>query len=710
MLRGRFEREELNEVHQYYCVIKSASQAEGGTPHPDFVEAMRREQSIYIHAQRQAGRNPTGCVRLYAAHPQHHYLVLEDHGADLRALLTSSLKFPQQVLEAIVSAVHALHSLGIMHGDIKPQNLLYKLFDHGYVVKLCDLDAAYKVGETCRAVELGSQHYHAPELRAAADRGDTIKAALELDMFPLGLVMWQVLMRSPHAALDCAEEDALYTSQDNLNEHLSYRAPYREVLQKVTSLSPAQRMKIADLSRDIKTLSASNAQQGWLQEREENRHLKRVVGDQLGTIHEKLDKMDAKLDRVLQELRTRFDALGSSAVAVAESQRREAILGREQEQVLPAIMQAAQDALHRLSSSAQGHTPATSELQECMSSMQGSIEAAISRAVAGQKAALSVEFSALANQMHARFADLSADLQTHLREQRQNHAQSDHQMKVLSHTNECLKAGLGDVLRSLSAVRAELHELKENQTRLGKKLVEVLEGNAEITSMVRVLAVNTCGLPTLAVILPVVSTSWKSKLNPMTLVRDQFRLYFLCSHTQQLAPCGPKGKGKGYKITVTKQWVLDAAPVLRVGLVLLKVALVASGLPLPVPDLCSMLVGNAMHSQYLDAALQLVSNPPDGSPNSSELVMKQTLDAIHQHDISDLLDAQKLKGAGAEIQLQEGSRKAYETIKEILGKDGVNIPLTCGLRQVTHRGKTAWVLDNDATMQDWMSAVDKAAP
>jgi hypothetical protein len=56
-----------------------------------------------------------------------------------------------------------------------------------------------------------------------------------------------------------------------------------------------------------------------------------------------------------------------------------------------------------------------------------------------------------------------------------------------------------------------------------------------------------------------------------------------------------------------------------------------------------------------------------------------------------------------QLQLQEGSRKAYETIREVLVAQGHNIALTCGLRQVTcsRTGRTAWVLDNDATEQAW---------
>jgi hypothetical protein len=262
-------------------------------------------------------------------------------------------------------------------------------------------------------------------------------------------------------------------------------------------------------------------------------------------------------------------------------------------------------------------------------------------------------------------------------------------------------------MAGLTEVEAQLAELRENQVALGKQLNQVLADHAEIKKMVGALqdlvATNTHGIPTLAFVLPVVSKSLTGKINPMRLVRNQYRLYFLCAHTHQLAPCGPKGKG--YKITMTKQWVLDAAPVLRVGLVLLKVALMASGLPLPVPDFCTMLVDTAMHSKYLDAVLKLVSNPPDDVASNAEHVMDQALDAVAEHDYSDY------KGPLAVVRLQKGSRKAYEIIKESLeaGKDGVNIALTCGLRQVTYRGKTAWVLDNDFTEQAWKNAVESSA-
>lgn len=729
MLRGRFQTvDQFNQLHKYQCVIKCAAHTASAPPGQESVAALRREHDMYLEVQRLSGDRQSGCVALYSAHPS--YLVLEDHGADLRDLLSTSLRSPQLVLEAVVSAVHALHSLDIMHGDIKPQNMLYKLYDHGYVVKMCDLDAAYKVGETCAADSLGTKNYHAPELRAAALRGESIAAALSIDLFALGLSMWQVVARSSHAALDGSDEGALYADQEALNAHLNYPPIYKKILQSVTAIDPVQRTNMADLSRAIKMLSASSAQQGWLDQKAEHQQLKAAVGDELTSISEKvgvvgsqlgsldgkvstvsdqlgsvslvLNNMDAKLDQVLEDVRSGFDLLASRAVEVGEAMRKEIMLGNQQLQLLPDMIAATQQALDQLSDdSCDQHAEQSENMQECLSFMEASIETAVTHALAAQKVSETGEFQTLVCQLQEQFADLSSEVRTHLQDQRLSSAHTAQLVEDLSETNECLKEGLTELLDSFTAIQAELAELKDNQRALGKQATEVLAGNAELHAMVRALTVNTHGMPTLAIVLPVVAKTWKGKLSPMRLVRNQYVLYFLCSHTHQIAPCGPEAKG--YPINVTKQWLLDAAPVLRVGLVLVKTALVLSGLPLPVPDLNALLVDNAMHVQYLDTALGEVSRSASAL-NSAESATTQVLGAIDAHDNSQLVGVQ---GAEAEARLQEGSRKAYETIKEVLKAD--NIVLTCGLRQVVHGGKTAWVLDNDATEHAWKCAVDEAA-
>jgi hypothetical protein len=540
MLRGEFCTSDGTGVtHSYRCLIKCASQAADVSPPMISVHRLRTEHAMYQEVQRLATTVGTGCVRCYSIDPAGLYMVLEDHGNDLRALLNADLKSPQMVMEGIVPAVHALHSMNIMHGDIKPENLLVQLTLQGhYIVKLCDLECAKKVGEECEAETLGTKHYLAPEVRAAAASATgNLRASTAVDMFALGLVLWQVMKRSPTAALDCGSDarlDQLYSDQAQLNAHLEYPVLYRDFMERVTCLDLNHRVKsVAELWRHIKELTLSNAHQGLVRGREE-----------------------------------------------------------------------------------------------------------------------------IAFQKHA-------------------------------------------VNGNLVSLQHQLERLLFDQEALGRHISTVLADNTALNNMVQTLISGTHTIPTLAIVLPEVSHSWESVTQPTRLLRNHFRLYFLCSHTKQIAPCGPEGKG--YKIEVTKLWVQDAAPVLRVGLVLVKVALLASGLPLPVPDLCSALADATKHCKYLDTALQLVTHPPDDDLKSAEHVMKSALETAEAYDVNNLVTEHSVANEGCKLQLEERYRKAYETIREVLVAQGHNIALTCGLRQVTcsRTGRTAWVLDNDATERAW---------
>jgi serine/threonine protein kinase len=544
MLRGEFRSVDSGTgiAREYRCLIKCASYAADIEPSATDVNRLRREHAMYQEVQRLAPAVGTGCVRCYSIDLSGLYMVLEDYDTDLRALLTSELKSPQIVMEGIAPAVHALHGMNIMHGDIKPENLLVQHTLHGhYVVKLCDLECATKVGEMCEAATLGTKHYLAPEVRVAASLQGKLRASTAVDMFALGLVLWQVMKRSPTAALDCDSEarlDELYSDQAQLNAHLEHPALYRVFMERFTCLEPARRPGVTELCRNITALSVSNAHQCLIRERQENTFLKHSVHD------------------------------------------------------------------------------------------------------------------------------------------------------------------------NLMAIQHDLGWLRRDQEALGRHISTVLADNAALNHMAQTLISGTHTTPTLAIVLPEVSKSWVGSLkSPMRLLRNHFRLYFLCSHTKQIPPCGPGGKG--YKIAVTKKWVQDAAPVLRVGLVLVKVALLASGLPLPVPDLCSALADATKHCKYLDAALHLVTHPPDDDLKSAEHVMKSALETVKAYDVNNLLAEHGVTTQTNQLQLQEGSRKAYETIREVLVAQGHNIALTCGLRQVTcsRTGRTAWVLDNDATERAWRDDV-----
>jgi hypothetical protein len=246
--------------------------------------------------------------------------------------------------------------------------------------------------------------------------------------------------------------------------------------------------------------------------------------------------------------------------------------------------------------------------------------------------------------------------------------------------------------------------LDDLSVTLGRQIQKVLEDNAALKNMVQTLIAGTHDIPTLAIIVPEVSRDWQGITHPMLLLHNQYRLHFLCSHTKQIVPCGPEKTG--YEIKVTRKWVKDAAPVLQVGLVLVKVALLASGIPLPVPNLSNLLTDATKGSKYLDTALQLLKCPIEDAADSAMHTMNSPLENVEVYDVDNLVAEHGVTTVAGRLQLQERSRKAYETIKTLLenthGRDFVK---SCGLRKVEHSsGRTAWVLDNDATERAWMNS------
>jgi hypothetical protein len=67
----------------------------------------------------------------------------------------------------------------------------------------------------------------------------------------------------------------------------------------------------------------------------------------------------------------------------------------------------------------------------------------------------------------------------------------------------------------------------------------------------------------------------KTKAATTSLFADVATLYFVCPVTMLPVPCGPDGKG--YRVSSVKAWVRKVAPVLKVGVHVLRAALAVYG-------------------------------------------------------------------------------------------------------------------------------------
>lgn len=244
MLIGSFgERWMPNGDAAVDVVLKFAGSSYHSTA--DELKALRRESEVYLSLAQDGGS--TGCVRFHCVDPSSEYIVLERHGQDLRSFLHTNIKNPLYLVRAVVEAVLALHARGIMHGNICPDNITCISVtddrnEDGFIAKLCDLQAARPIREFCIANTLGSLYYTAPEVHRAG--AENIQASLAIDVFSLGLIIWQILHNTTTPALASAPHPtALHLMlQAELHSYLPLPSPDSTYIHRTTNVMRDNRM------------------------------------------------------------------------------------------------------------------------------------------------------------------------------------------------------------------------------------------------------------------------------------------------------------------------------------------------------------------------------------------------------------------------------------------------------------------------------------
>jgi tetratricopeptide (TPR) repeat protein len=120
-------------------------------------------------------------------------------GQDLRQLLHEKGKFqPEQaakIMLQICRALEAAHSEGVIHRDLKPQNIMLDSSGKAYVMDFGIARSAYLPGMTQTGALIGTPEYMSPEQA----RGE--KLTEQSDLFSLGVIFYELLTaKSPYPA------------------------------------------------------------------------------------------------------------------------------------------------------------------------------------------------------------------------------------------------------------------------------------------------------------------------------------------------------------------------------------------------------------------------------------------------------------------------------------------------------------------------------
>jgi eukaryotic-like serine/threonine-protein kinase len=187
--------------------------------------------------------------------------------AGLEPADVAALPFPDQLvlLKTVAHSLRILHDRGIVHGDLKPSNVLIKRTELGYTTKLIDFDNAYLAGEPPRPDEIvGTMNYYSPELVGYIQETGTSAAELtqKADIFALGLIYAEYLSgalpgfdagRYQYAGVAVQGGEVLRLPSDTLP------APVVELVDRMLLADPTARPSIADIHTTLMAIRPAAA-------------------------------------------------------------------------------------------------------------------------------------------------------------------------------------------------------------------------------------------------------------------------------------------------------------------------------------------------------------------------------------------------------------------------------------------------------------------
>ncbi|EYC16635.1 hypothetical protein Y032_0033g2760 [Ancylostoma ceylanicum] len=195
-------------------------------------DMIKRSDSAFFWEERDimAHANSDWIVRLHYAFQDQRYLYMVMEympGGDLVNLMTTydvPEKWTRFYAAELVEALAALHSMGYIHRDVKPDNMLISRSGH---IKLADFGTCVKMNKNgvikC-STAVGTPDYIAPEI--LQNQGKEAEFGTEVDWWAVGVFIYEMLIgETPFFA------EALVSTYSNIMDHKnSLRFPDEPVI------------------------------------------------------------------------------------------------------------------------------------------------------------------------------------------------------------------------------------------------------------------------------------------------------------------------------------------------------------------------------------------------------------------------------------------------------------------------------------------------
>jgi serine/threonine protein kinase len=167
------------------------------------------------------------------------------------------------LMKSVAHSLKILHDLRIVHGDLKPSNILIKRTELGYTSKLIDFDSSYMAGHPASPEEIvGTINYYSPELLGYIQEAGVHANELGVasDVFALGLIFTEFLTGAlpPFDAPKYHEAAVAVRSGETLRIPRGRVAPeLADMVDSMLSPNPSHRPTIAQIHSTLMAFKLS---------------------------------------------------------------------------------------------------------------------------------------------------------------------------------------------------------------------------------------------------------------------------------------------------------------------------------------------------------------------------------------------------------------------------------------------------------------------
>ena len=556
-----------------------------------------------------------------------------------------------QIISSAFNIVKEAHGKGLVLMDLKGSNIM--LFDYGRglrVWKGIDLEGSLPVNSALGDSSfMATVPFMAPELLAVLQLAG-LQADQAMDIWSLGVLTFDILTYPKkfctfwtsmglHSDSDIQEEvRSGRLTQEKVDALINANFPghgnstQRHLLLRMLKVVPSARPSITDLDSasyltGVASFSTSALYHNQQRIIGELKSLRDLFQSEFASFHQTLQAVLEEdsgasitdTSSYLDSLRSLLESQAQSASDIkAAVQTLSTWKAPQDSTVAPGFMVSVTTQLQQLLSAADEQKIDAAKSKELLLHLATEVSV-----VQEQVIAIRDDIAAL----HASFDLFGECVRKELAQNSQKHA-------VVLERLSAIDAASISIIQEQTAAKEDaekkmvkLELIKQQMIQFGAGLNDINVQLAAQAQMLQEVLQGYHDTPILFCLKPM-TPKGIHKFNPLNALRDRAKLGFFCDYTKKPVACGPDGDG--YVVTNLTEFVKKALPLLRLGLMILQIGLLSTGVPIPIAGLANSALDEADKLSFLKSAAGLLQDDVSMDAVGSSLDSMEAKDKLNR--------------------------------------------------------------------------------